>query len=260
MLTPADRGWGNPYTLTSADMVRYDIADQIPGPERWVRVRNVHVGYLAARLVARLVAAGWPGPNQFTWGYDDRLKRWAQAAGQHWGTAPLGSVSEHAWGTALDFSTDVNPMLPARPVVPWDHTDMPYAVADIAAEHGFAWGGSWDQPFDPQHFELTDSPSQVRERADRFRNEEAFMSALSDTEQRTLFDTVRALARVQSPMAQRVADIERRQLAFNSQEQVRDAADEARDVELAAGLAELDRLLTSAPAPAVGGGRPDVGQ
>jgi hypothetical protein len=62
-----------------------------------------------------------------------------------------------------------------------------------------------------------------------------------------LLQLAEATARMMSPMAQRVADIERRQLAFNNQEGGRDAAAQGRDERLAAEFAraraDLDQLL-----------------
>lgn len=64
-----------------------------------------------------------------------------------------------------------------------------------------------------------------------------------------LLQLAEATAKLVSPMAQRVADIERRQLAFNSQEGARDGADKERDAALADEFGrarrDLDRLLAS---------------
>lgn len=79
----------------------------------------------------------------------------------HWGTAPMSAVSEHAWGTAVDFSTGINPMLATRPADAWAHTDMPHAAVRIAADLGLTWGGNWSVPFDPQHWEIAGTPRDV---------------------------------------------------------------------------------------------------
>lgn len=83
-----------------------------------------------------------------------------------------------------------------------------------------------------------------------------FMSDLSSAEQRRILELAEANARVLGPLAQRVADIERRQLAINVQEQGRDAADAQRDEALAAELDQaqadlrtlLDRTTPDEPA------------
>jgi D-alanyl-D-alanine carboxypeptidase-like protein len=172
-VTAAERGWGNPYRLDSGDMVAYDVAHLLPGHHaRTIRVRNADVGLVFAEAVRRLVHAGWPGPDANTWGYNGRLKRWAQEDGQKWGTAPMGSVSEHAWGTAADFSTGINPMLERRPANPWAHTDMPREAPRIAADLGLTWGGNWTVPYDPQHWEIAGTPADVRVTAQAIRDQQ----------------------------------------------------------------------------------------
>lgn len=82
------------------------------------------------------------------------------------------------------------------------------------------------------------------------------LMALNDDEQVELLALTRANSRVLNPLAQRMADVERRQLAINTQEQARDAADEQRDealaAELAAARADLAKLLEGqTPPPAL---------
>lgn len=201
MSTPRDLGWGDPYALTSADMVLVSVARLIPGhSERLVRVRNADVGELHCELVRRLHARGWPGPNVNTWGYNGRLKRWAQSAGQVWGLAPMSSVSDHAWGTGVDYSSDLNPSQP-RPANPWAHTDMPRDTAAVAASLGMDWGGTWSDPYDPMHFGMAVGPAEVRRLADLVRAARA--AGLDDLEEIvTLFKTA---AEFEASMARAVA-------------------------------------------------------
>lgn len=167
MRTPADLGWGDPRHLTSADMVRYDI-----GEGALLSVRNADAGAVFAELVRLLMQAGWDGPADAVlddWGYARRLKRWAQAAGQHEATAPMDSWSDHAWGTAIDLDTIPNPMLAGRPADIWAHTNLPRTTAAIAARLGLEWGGNWSDPWDPQHFQLAMTPAETKALAAKIR-------------------------------------------------------------------------------------------
>jgi peptidoglycan hydrolase-like protein with peptidoglycan-binding domain len=61
--------------------------------------------------------------------------------------------SMHSWGIAIDLDPDGNPFVPERPKNP--KSSMPDAVVAIFKRHGWAWGGDWNKPFDPQHFQAT---------------------------------------------------------------------------------------------------------
>lgn len=167
MTSPADLGWGDPRTLTNADMT---------GARLWsghvVRVRSDDVAVVMVALVRRLRGAGWAGPDPLLdeWGYTRRLKRWAEAKYRDQGlteaqwllTAPLSEWSDHAWGTAVDLDTSVNPMLATRPADPQAHTTMPVAACPgIAAGLGLEWGGSWTDPWDPQHWQVAVTPARL---------------------------------------------------------------------------------------------------
>jgi Rv2525c-like, glycoside hydrolase-like domain/D-alanyl-D-alanine carboxypeptidase len=165
--SPADLGWGDPRALTSADMTGAQL-----WPGHVVQVRNDDVAVVAMALVRRLRAAGWNGPDPLLdeWGYTRRLKRWAEAKYRAQGlteaqwlqTAPLTEWSDHAWGTAIDLDTAANPMLATRPADPQAHTTLPVAACPgIAAGLGLAWGGSWTEPWDPQHFQVAVTPQRL---------------------------------------------------------------------------------------------------
>lgn len=167
MTSPADLGWGDPRTLTNADMTGARL-----WPGHVVRVRSDDVAVVMVALVRRLRGAGWAGPDPLLdeSGYARRLKRWAEAKYRDQGlteaqwllTAPLSEWSDHAWGTAVDLDTTVNPMLATRPVDPQAHTTMPVAACPgIAAEFGLEWGGSWTDPWDPQHWQVAVSPARL---------------------------------------------------------------------------------------------------
>jgi D-alanyl-D-alanine carboxypeptidase len=157
--TPLNLGWGDPRA-GEFDVVRYDIGEGVR-----LTVRNGDVGAVFAELVRRLMAAGWDGPADPVvddWGYNRRLKRWAEAAGYTMATAPLSAWSEHAWGTAIDLDTVANPMLARRPADPWAHCNLPRSTSAIAGQLGIGWGGDWSEPWDPQHFQIALSPYGTR--------------------------------------------------------------------------------------------------
>lgn len=61
------------------------------------------------------------------------------------------SLSQHAFGTAIDLNAADNPMLGKGAAV---KTNLPANVGEIAAKHGLEWGGNWKSP-DAMHFEYT---------------------------------------------------------------------------------------------------------
>ena len=188
-MTPFDLGWGNPRDLNRDDMVSAVIF-----PDRSVVIRNGRVGIVMAELVRRLRRDGWDGPDTIAdeWGYARRLKRWAEALGHQLATAPLSEWSDHAWGTAVDLDTTVNPMLEVRPASPWLHTTMPRTSARIAAGLGLEWGGTWTEPWDPQHFQVAVTPAELGEIAARIGDEEdvSIMDSQTKAYLDRMFDTV----------------------------------------------------------------------
>lgn len=60
------------------------------------------------------------------------------------------SLSQHAYGNAIDINPQKNPMT-YGPLV----TDMPPNVSAMAARHGLSWGGDWKNSKDAMHFEWT---------------------------------------------------------------------------------------------------------
>lgn len=167
MITPYDRGWGDPRR-GPFPTVAYDIGEGVR-----LNVRNDDVGAVFHELVRRLMAAGWDGPKDPVlddWGYNRRLKRWAEALGHTMATAPLDEFSDHSWATAIDLDTIPNPMLNRRPADMWAHTNMPRTTAAIAAGLGIEWGGTWTEPWDPQHFQIAMTPAETAARAQQIRN------------------------------------------------------------------------------------------
>lgn len=59
------------------------------------------------------------------------------------------SLSEHAFGNAIDINPSKNPM--GKGFV----TDMPSNISDLAAKYGLSWGGDWKSVKDTMHFEWT---------------------------------------------------------------------------------------------------------
>jgi len=183
MLTPKDLGWGDPRDLHDSAMTTVEVH-----PGHKVRLRNTDVGAVMTELVRRLRAAGWSGPDQQLdeWGYARRLKRWAEALGHQLATAPLSEWSDHAWGTALDLDTATNPLLPTIPANMWEHTTMPRTSAQIATGLGLEWGGTWTEPWDPQHFQVAVSPDRLREIATNIKAAEDLN--IADTEDKSFLN------------------------------------------------------------------------
>lgn len=57
------------------------------------------------------------------------------------------SLSEHAYGNAIDINPGKNPM--GKNLV----TDMPANISALAAKYGLSWGGDWKSVKDAMHFE-----------------------------------------------------------------------------------------------------------
>lgn len=69
-------------------------------------------------------------------GYSDRMK-----------AGSFSSMSEHAYGNAIDINPSRNPFRTSR-------TDLPPNISQIAAKYGLIWGGDWaGRSVDPMHFE-----------------------------------------------------------------------------------------------------------
>lgn len=70
-------------------------------------------------------------------GFNYRLKRGGR------------TLSEHAFGNAIDINWDLNPMMKEL------RTNLPKEIGRIAAKYGLSWGGDWRNIKDPMHFEWT---------------------------------------------------------------------------------------------------------
>jgi hypothetical protein len=57
-------------------------------------------------------------------------------------------LSNHCWGSAFDINSHWNPL--GKPATEGTGTVLP--LVDLAAEHGFGWGGAWRRP-DAMHME-----------------------------------------------------------------------------------------------------------
>lgn len=70
-----------------------------------------------------------------------------------------GSLSEHAWGNAIDINPTANPYGGAR-------SDLPANIHDLAAKWGLIWGGDWSTGRDPMHFQWGGPNAGVQEHAE----------------------------------------------------------------------------------------------
>jgi tape measure domain-containing protein len=59
------------------------------------------------------------------------------------------SLSEHAWGNAIDINPAENPFGQDL------KTNMPINISQLAAKYGLSWGGDWKSVKDAMHFEWT---------------------------------------------------------------------------------------------------------
>jgi GH25 family lysozyme M1 (1,4-beta-N-acetylmuramidase) len=185
VVTPAALGWGDPRRLTSADTI---LATLRPG--HTVRVRNADCAIVFRELVRRLRAAGWTGPDAQLdeWGYNKRLIRSAEerykarglTESQWLAIAGIEEWSRHAWAVAVDVDTASNSMLATRPADPQAHTTLPVAACPlIAYDLGLVWGGSWTDPWDPQHFEVGVTPSQLAQIATQVKGASMYFADVS---------------------------------------------------------------------------------
>lgn len=69
------------------------------------------------------------------------------------------TLSEHAYGNAIDINWAENPMV--KKLI----TDMPDQIGMIAAKYGLSWGGDWKSTKDAMHFEWTGREAPGTERA-----------------------------------------------------------------------------------------------
>lgn len=60
------------------------------------------------------------------------------------------TLSQHAFGNAIDLNPEANPVYSPLGV---GKTDLPANVRDIAAKWGLSWGNDWTSKKDPMHFE-----------------------------------------------------------------------------------------------------------
>jgi hypothetical protein len=62
---------------------------------------------------------------------------------------PVGTISRHTWGLAVDINVDTNPF--------GERPRQDARLVEIMRRHGFAWGGRWLRP-DAMHFEYVGRP------------------------------------------------------------------------------------------------------
>lgn len=66
-----------------------------------------------------------------------------------------GSLSEHAFGNAIDINPTQNPY--GKKLI----TDMPKNISEMAAKWGLSWGGDWKSIKDAMHFEWRGGPTKA---------------------------------------------------------------------------------------------------
>lgn len=62
---------------------------------------------------------------------------------------PHRELSTHAYGIAVDFNWDKNPVSSTHLI-----TDLPKSFVDAFKRHGWNWGGDWPGQWDAMHFQF----------------------------------------------------------------------------------------------------------
>lgn len=134
---PEARGWGPPC---SATLVRVQLTEAA-----------VSVDARAAELTGLIMRANEKD------GYRYRQADTGAYNCRHIGSNPRLPWSIHAWALAVDANWQTNPM--TRPL----HTDRPRWELDRWNRFGFAWGGDYKPPTDPDamHTEFMGTPAQA---------------------------------------------------------------------------------------------------
>ncbi|MDD2487478.1 MAG: M15 family metallopeptidase [Candidatus Gracilibacteria bacterium] len=64
-----------------------------------------------------------------------------------------GQISAHSLGLAIDINPKENGFLPYK--TSGRNCKIPKVFVDIMKKNGFIWGGDWQTPYDPMHFEFS---------------------------------------------------------------------------------------------------------
>lgn len=157
MSKPDTRGWGTPGKPGSQVGRDYEAAhiETVTVQGRKLRVRReaapLFLGFLGDlekegyRIDGGTVVDDWG----FAHRYINRL-----------GKPVVGSLSNHAWGLAIDINSLKNPQqkrVNGKPIV----QDLPANVNELAARWGLFWGGNFETLPDPMHFEYLGTPDAI---------------------------------------------------------------------------------------------------
>ncbi len=138
---------------------------------------NSDVMDLYAGFLSEISASGYPVQDVGSYAF-----RCTASSRKDCAELGFGSLSNHAWGLAMDMNTNANPMLSYRAAITGVSactvamkTDIPRWVVETAQRWGLYWGGySWSSGCkspedkvssttrDPMHFEFNGSITQAR--------------------------------------------------------------------------------------------------
>ena len=141
---PNTRGWGDPGQPGSAQGQQFLNTKIVLISAGGVRVR-VHRRAAAnfRGFLNELASTPYAIHQSDTAGYNHRFN-----------VNDPKRLSEHAWGTAVDVNWTANPnRIDCRLV-----TDLPHHIEAVAKRWGLRWGGNFDCPKDPMHFEIKGTP------------------------------------------------------------------------------------------------------
>jgi D-alanyl-D-alanine carboxypeptidase len=157
MSKPSERGWSTPGVPGSPTGRAYErkhiVTIVVQG--RSLRVRR-EVAPLFLGLFADLAAQGYrigDGTVVDDWGW---AHRWINQLGK----PKVGSLSNHAWGLAVDANSLKNPQqrrIRGRKIV----QDMPANIVALCTKWGLFWGGLYETVPDPMHFEFLGRPEDI---------------------------------------------------------------------------------------------------
>lgn len=140
MATPKELGWGPAckgpiVTLSRPDGLRIGL--------------HPAIAPLVAMLIDLTELRGYDVRPHDTWGYNCRK------------IAGTKVSSYHAWGLAIDINATTNGR--------GGRGDIPDDVVSLWTEHGFGWGGNWDNT-DPMHVQFRLSPGDAARITQRLRD------------------------------------------------------------------------------------------
>lgn len=137
--TASARGWGPGFPHPRTDRV----VTALCGANRVALPVRAEIAPPVQRLVADLKTRHGPFHSGQCWGFANRAIRGSR------------TPSNHSWGLAIDLDAPSNPMT----TDPRAHHTIGSYASEMAARHGFRWGGDYAGRKDFMHFEFMGTPA-----------------------------------------------------------------------------------------------------